>query len=104
MTTHDSDIEVVFLKIDFENAFDSVNWDFLFELLKARGFGQRWIDWIKICLFSGTSSILVNGKPDNYIKCLKSLRQGDLLAQKPITLVLMMINSCSYSTNDLVFN
>ena len=27
-----------------------------------------------------------------------------LLAQRPITLVLMMINSCSYSTNDLVFN
>ena len=26
-----------------------------------------------------------------------------VLAQKPITLVLMMINSCSYSTNDLVF-
>ena len=26
-----------------------------------------------------------------------------LLAQRPITLVLMMINSCSYGTNDLVF-
>ena len=27
-----------------------------------------------------------------------------MLAQRPIALVLMMINSCSYSTNDLVFN
>ena len=27
-----------------------------------------------------------------------------VLAQRPITLVLMMINSCSYNTNDLVFN
>ena len=27
-----------------------------------------------------------------------------VLARRPITLVLMMINSCSYSTNDLVFN
>jgi len=27
-----------------------------------------------------------------------------VLAQRPITLVLMMINSYSYSTNDLVFN
>ena len=26
-----------------------------------------------------------------------------VLAQRPITLILMMINSCSYSTNDLVF-
>jgi len=27
-----------------------------------------------------------------------------MLAQRPITLVLMIINSCSYNTNDLVFN
>ena len=27
-----------------------------------------------------------------------------ILAQRPITLVLMMINSYSYNTNDLVFN
>ena len=35
---------------------------------------------------------------------LSSSKRGRLLARKPITLVLMMINSCSYSTNDLVFN
>ena len=29
--------------------------------------------------------------------------KSTLLAQRPIALVLMMINSCSYSTNDLVF-
>ena len=32
------------------------------------------------------------------------IKRRRLLAQRPITLVLMMINSCSYSTNDLVFN
>ena len=31
------------------------------------------------------------------------IKKGRLLAQRLITLVLMMINSCSYSTNDLVF-
>ena len=34
---------------------------------------------------------------------LSSSKRGRLLTQRPITLVLMMINSCSYSTNDLVF-
>ena len=71
--THNYDIEAVFLKLDFEKAFDSVSLDFLFELLRARRFGQWWIDWINICLFSGTSSILVNGKLGNYIKCRKGL-------------------------------
>ena len=78
--TRNSDIEAVFLKLDFEKAFDSVSWDFLFELLLARGFGQCWIGWNKVCLLFGTSSILVNGKSSNYIQCRKGLRQGDILS------------------------
>ena len=31
------------------------------------------------------------------------IRPVRVLAQRPITLVLMMINSCSYSTNDFMF-
>ena len=31
------------------------------------------------------------------------IKRERLLAQRPIALVLMMINSCSYSTNDFVF-
>ena len=80
VTMHDSDLEAVFLKLDFKKAFDSVSWDFLFELLNARKFGQRWIDWIKVCLLSGTSFTLVNEKPGNYIKYRKGLRQGDSLS------------------------
>ena len=34
----------------------------------------------------------------------KAWEKYKVLAQRPITLVLMMINSCSYCTNDLVFN
>ena len=48
------------------------------------------------------------GKTDNLNNCLYHRMLGhptkSLLARRPITLVLMMINSCSYSTNDLVFN
>lgn len=29
------------LKVDFAKAFDMFDWDFLFELLKARGFCER---------------------------------------------------------------
>ena len=78
--SHNSNIETVFLKLDFVKAFDSVSWDSLFELLLARGFGYRWIGWIKTCLLSGTSSILVIGKPGKYIQCRKGLRQGDPLS------------------------
>lgn len=36
----------VILKIDFEKAFDTVCWDFLFEALRQINFDDKWIDWI----------------------------------------------------------
>lgn len=30
------------LKHDFEKAYDTVNWDCVLEMLKARGFGLNW--------------------------------------------------------------
>lgn len=35
------------LKLDFERAYDIVDWDCLLEVLQLRGFGERWITWIE---------------------------------------------------------
>ena len=86
-TFHGSNIEAVLLKLDFGKAFDLMNWDFLFELLLARGFGHWWIGWIKACLLFGTSSTLVNRKLGKYIQCRRELRQGDTLSPYRFILV-----------------
>ncbi len=39
---HSTNHQAALLKIDFERAFDYVNWQFLLELMQARGFGDRW--------------------------------------------------------------
>lgn len=39
--------EGVILKLDYEKAYDRVNWNFPFELLASRGFSVKWISWIK---------------------------------------------------------
>jgi len=78
--SHITNIEAIFLKLDFEKAFNSVGWDFLIELLATRGFGPRCIGWIKTCLLSERSSILVNGKSGIYIHCGKDFREGDTLS------------------------
>ncbi|KAJ9556572.1 hypothetical protein OSB04_011186 [Centaurea solstitialis] len=50
-------------KVDFEKAYDSVNWNFLLEVLENMGFGIKWRKWIATCLKTSRISILVNGSP-----------------------------------------
>ncbi|GJS35426.1 RNA-directed DNA polymerase, eukaryota [Tanacetum coccineum] len=51
------------LKIDFEKAYDSVRWDYLDDVLRKFGFGEKWCGWIQECLRSSWGSVLVNGSP-----------------------------------------
>ena len=37
----------VILKLDFEKAYDKVNWAFLFVILKLSGFFEKWCTWMQ---------------------------------------------------------
>ncbi len=62
-------------KINFERAFDQVNWSFLLDLLRARGFSPIWIGWIKSLLYSSSSAVLLNGTPGPFFNCSRGHRQ-----------------------------
>ena len=47
--------------IDFEKAFDSLSWDFLFKSLESFGFGASFIAWIKTFPKNITSCVVNNG-------------------------------------------
>ena len=70
----------VVFKVDFEKAYDSVNWDFLLYMMDRMNFCKKWSQWIKGCLNSSTVSVLVNGSPSDEFRLERGLRQGDPLA------------------------
>jgi Reverse transcriptase (RNA-dependent DNA polymerase) len=58
---HKNKIPSVPLKIDFRKAFDTISWDCLIALLRARQFPNQWISWIHNLLISSSSVIHTNG-------------------------------------------
>lgn len=72
--------EAFCFKIDFEKAFDTVNWNFLLSVMNQMCFPSRWILWIKGILTSTRSSILVNGCPTQEFNCERGMPQGDPLS------------------------
>jgi hypothetical protein len=75
-------------KVDFEKAYDSVRWDYLDDVLKKFGFGERWCGWIQECLRSSWGSVIVNGSPTEEFQFFKGLKQGDPLS--PFIFILIM--------------
>ena len=37
-------------KLDAKKAYDHLHWDFLFSVMDKRGFGRKWLNWIRWCI------------------------------------------------------
>ena len=56
----------VVLKLDFEKAYNKVNWNFLFDCLKLWGFSEVWISWIRAVVTGGTICVKMNNEEGPY--------------------------------------
>jgi hypothetical protein len=67
----------VIMKLDFEKAYDKVNWDFLLECHKIRGFSETWCGWVQQIMHNGTVCVKINNEIGPYFQSAKGVRQGD---------------------------
>ena len=66
--------------IDFQKAFDSVEWDFLFKCLEAFNFGCDVLRWAKLFYKNIQSCIMNNGMISKPFQLERGVRQGDPLS------------------------
>ena len=77
----------IIFKIDYEKAYDRVNWDFLEEVLKSRNFSNKWVTWVNLLTRGGSVCVRINDNNSGYFGVGKGLRQGDPLSPLLFNLV-----------------
>ena len=65
---------------DFEKAFDSLSWSFLFRALQSVNFGESFIRWVTVLYCNISSCVLNNGFSSQLFDVRRGVRQGDPLS------------------------
>ena len=69
-------IKGLLLFIDFEKAFDSIEWSFIQKTLKYYNFGNSLITWIKSFYKDICSCVQNNGWSSDFFTLSRGVRQG----------------------------
>ena len=72
--------EGLILLIDFEKAFDSIEWEYMTKILRAYNFGSSFIKWFKILYTDSCSCVINNGYLSEQFHLGRGCRQGDPLS------------------------
>ncbi|WVZ75251.1 hypothetical protein U9M48_023325 [Paspalum notatum var. saurae] len=80
---HKNKSGALFSKIDISKAFDTINWQYLLDLMQTFGFRNRWLFWLH-----SRSSFFVNNQLTDGILHRRGVRQGDPLS--PLLFVVAM--------------
>ena len=68
--------DVIMLTSDFAKAFDSVEWDFIYQTMIKFNFGPNFIKWTKIFYNDISSCVTNNGYSSPFFKVSRGIRQG----------------------------
>ena len=94
----------ILLCLDFEKAFDTVNWDFILKTLEKYGFSQNFSKWIKTLHFiqrSNTYNKKNNGWLSKDVKLYRGIRQGCPLSALLFILAVEILDTKTREDKDI---
>ncbi|MCU7801185.1 MAG: reverse transcriptase family protein, partial [gamma proteobacterium symbiont of Lucinoma myriamae] len=72
----DNNLNGTLLFLDFQKAFDSIEWEFMYLTLEQFGFGKNFINWVKILNKDVRNCAMNNGWISESFKISRGIRQG----------------------------
>ena len=69
-------INGILINVDFEKAFDSIEWRFLYQALEYFGFSKKFIGWIQMLYNDIETCLINNGHTSKFFNPSRGVRQG----------------------------
>ena len=79
-STEQKGLDGLLMLIDFGKAFDSISWDFLYEVLTRFDFSPDFIQWIKVFSSNIKATVRQAGLLPEFINIKRGCKQGDPIA------------------------
>lgn len=76
----ESSQDFFFFKVDFDKAYDRIEWEFVLQSLQDIGFGKMFIKFIHLLFTNAVAYVAINGRITDPILLRRSIRQGYPLA------------------------
>ena len=81
----------ILMALDFKNAFNTVEHDFLYSALKKFNFGENFIDWIRLLHNHSELTVINNGFTSEWFQPSRGLQQGCPASAPLFALVVEML-------------
>ncbi|XP_074291932.1 uncharacterized protein LOC141618749 [Silene latifolia] len=92
------------MKVDLKKAYDSIEWEFIKQMLKALKFPDQMVHWIMGCVTTPWYTLSLNGSNFGYFQGRRGIRQGEPMSPLLFTICMEYLSRImGFVTNTMEF-